>query len=286
MHFSLLSLLALFYLLSFYFGLRFLSLARFQSLSAHRWTLGFAVICHWIFSLSDLFWNLSRGQISEGSSWLLTTATVGSVALGLSIRKKSMTLVVGTLPFISVALIIPHFVLSSSSPQDISLASSWLWTHIAMMILGEVFLFFCAMVAGLYLLTDHQLKKKSSLKFLFNLPPLHQQQDVLFRLLVMAFCFLSVGMLLGVFFAGRLWQGEWWLNSSILFSVSSWVCYFLLILFHVFQRHKRPRFFSSLVIFVFLLVFSGSLLVDFGSAQPHYRWPDATHKTNDLGPSD
>lgn len=257
------------YLVVFYWGACHLNRSQPIYLSLYRWSLSFNLVFHWIFSMNELRSSFMEESLGLGGSGLLMSSVLALIAWIFSFRKKFFLWSVTVLPFVSLLLISLHF---SVREGVIDLPSSWLWTHIMLMILGEIFIFLCALAAGLYLFTSHVIKRKRSPRILLRLPSLVRQQEFLFRILVLGFCFLSFGLMLGFFFAGKLWEGQWWLSSTVILALASWVLYLSLILFHIFcPRHRGGRF-SVLVIVVFLLIFGVYFVYDMKTEEPHYLW--------------
>jgi cytochrome c-type biogenesis protein CcsB len=106
-----------------------------------------------------------------------------------------------------------------------ALASAWLWTHIALAVIGIAAFVFNFVGAIMYLLQEHQLKAKRPGAFYYRLPSLPTLDRLTFRTLALGFPFLTVGIILGLLWARTAWGSPFALDPLAFFSIVAWVIY-------------------------------------------------------------
>lgn len=109
-----------------------------------------------------------------------------------------------------------------------SLSGGWLLLHAATMILGYTGIFLTFAAAILYLLQEGQLKSKRPRAIYARLPALEVCDRLYDRSLIFGLICLSVGIVTGVVWASRDWQGAWELDPKIVASMITWLIYLLL----------------------------------------------------------
>jgi ABC-type uncharacterized transport system permease subunit len=101
-----------------------------------------------------------------------------------------------------------------------TLHSAWITVHVVLALLG-IAAFVLNFAGGImYLLQERQLKARRPGAFYYRLPSLETLDRLTFRTLTLGFPFLTVGLMLGVFWAGRL-------DPLIVSSAVAWVIYAL-----------------------------------------------------------
>jgi ABC-type uncharacterized transport system permease subunit len=103
--------------------------------------------------------------------------------------------------------------------------SRWVVFHIALLLVGLAALVLNFGGALMYLLQDRQLKAKRPGALYYRLPALETLDRLTFTTLTVAFPFLTVGLALGVFSAGRAWSSVLVFDPVALFSVLMWLVY-------------------------------------------------------------
>lgn len=222
MELALLSVVAFFYLLATIWLVNYLKNLQQAQLKASRIFLGTALFLQWSLFIYELGEMSSLEKIGA-----LTTVVAFGVLAGLSVfilimKKKALPVVALATPLIALAQVGVLFV--GGETRSLSLPSVWLWTHIALMVIGEVLFFFSAVTGLVYWISNRQLKKKRPSSFFANysLPGL---DALLGRLILLGVISLSLGIALGTFFAGKFWEGQWWFDGKILLTLFTWLVY-------------------------------------------------------------
>lgn len=85
------------------------------------------------------------------------------------------------------------------------LESSWLLVHVPLIFVAYG-AFAIAFAVGLaYLIQEHQLKSKKPSHLAFRLPPLEELDNLIFRIILLAWPVLTVGLVLGNLWAEKAW---------------------------------------------------------------------------------
>jgi len=233
-----------------------------------RWILGGGVVLH--LSL------LAGGTLEEGafiSSSLFTThlkvTALGSIfCWSLSFRKNFLTIVVVAL--VALALMLLGSFWGLQEKVQVPLPSVWLWAHIALMILGEVFFLFAAATSLVYLFVEKQLRHHEASGLFGRISSLDSVHNFLGELLLGGFVWLSLGMILGFFFARHYWSGSWVWDPKVLFCLLTWIVYACLLGMRFFSNAMTGKKTAILAVagFVAVLFLSIGVTVLFPSQHP------------------
>jgi|GEM_PF-6839861 len=217
-----------------------------------RWILGMGVVIQWIFLIAEF---LSLGSLQRSSlvmSHLSFTAIAALLIFILCIQKRALPVLLIALPATAFSLLAFQFY--GNSPAKMDLPSVWLWTHIALMILGEVMFFLAAATGIAYLVAARQLRLRRGASVFTTMASLPNLDFLLGRLLVIGVYLLSFGILLGFFFAEKFWTGKWWLDAGVLFAGFTWCVYLFLLIMRQIDPSFRGRKSAIAAIWSFLLV--------------------------------
>jgi len=132
--------------------------------------------------------------------------------------------------------------------------SAWVWAHVSLLLVGEIFLFLAAMTGVAYLWGSYKLHTKKQSPFLAGTPSLAELDLRKAALLKWGFAFLTIGMLFGFLFAQRFWSGEWWSDWKIILALVTWITYALLLSLRHFSQKFRGRASAIGSILGFILV--------------------------------
>lgn len=133
------------------------------------------------------------------------------------------------LPLVAALMLGTLFVQSSPVP-DI-LRSSWLYLHMTFLFLAYA-LFFITFLAGLlYLIEERALKAKKPQRMTFGLPSLGALDRLFYSFLVLGFTFMTLGLIVGIFWAERAWLEGWTRDPKVIASFATWCIYLVLIYF-------------------------------------------------------
>ena len=117
----------------------------------------------------------------------------------------------------------PHF----ESPL---LRSGWIYTHIALILIGYAALLFSFLSSVLYLLQERTLKAKSlESGVLGRLPSLAVIDDIGQRSLVLGFPFMTLGMIAGAVLAASTVGRNYFHDPKVVLSLLMWAVYMLLL---------------------------------------------------------
>jgi ABC-type uncharacterized transport system permease subunit len=108
-------------------------------------------------------------------------------------------------------------------------AKGWLAAHILMIFAGYAALFLSFGASLLYLLQERALKSKAPSGMFSRLPALQVIDDIGFRLLMLGFPFMTLGLVLGSVVAESTYGRVDFLDPKILLSVLMWVVYLLMV---------------------------------------------------------
>lgn len=257
MSYSIVSLIAL-----FYFGSSFFLSSYLRSLKTRRltWSLRFlslGLIIHlalWVWGIFEIQGGLSVGILFSSLSSSCLVAVV--LLIGL-IRKKNLTVILFALPANAIFLLFSP--LFQGTDGSFGLPSAWLWVHVGFMILGEVMFFLAASLGAAYLIVAKKLRAKESSVLLRSGFSLTQLDELLERSLQIGWVLLSLGMVMGGFFAEQFWESNWWADAKILYAFFTWLLYSFLLGARLLNHRFTGRFsaWGSLVGFFLVLVVSG-----------------------------
>ncbi len=108
-----------------------------------------------------------------------------------------------------------------------TLASAWLWVHIALALAGIAAFVLNFAGAIMYLLQERQLRGKRPGTFYYRLPPLETLDRLAYRALALGFPFLTTGLILGALWAGTAWGSLFTFDPLAVLSFVAWVIYAL-----------------------------------------------------------
>jgi len=103
-----------------------------------------------------------------------------------------------SVPFITILLVISIPFIESGRRIETVMENSLLPVHIFITTLGELFFFFSFTGSILYLIMEWQLRKKSSMKFIFRLPNLETIKNFNRWAVSRSLILLTLGLLLGI----------------------------------------------------------------------------------------
>jgi cytochrome c-type biogenesis protein CcsB len=106
-----------------------------------------------------------------------------------------------------------------------TLGGAWIWVHIALATIGIAAFVLNFAGAVMYLLQERQLKIKRPGAFYYRLPALETLDRLTYRTLALGFPFLTVGLILGVLWAGTAWGSLFAFDPLALFSFVAWAIY-------------------------------------------------------------
>ncbi|MDW8344490.1 MAG: cytochrome c biogenesis protein CcsA [Verrucomicrobiae bacterium] len=134
---------------------------------------------------------------------------------------------------------------------ELATRSPWVEAHAALAIVAGGALALAAVAAGMYLWQEQQLKTRRLSRAFLLLPPLEQLDVIRFRLVVIGFALLTVGVV-GGFVSYQ--AGGHWATVKIAWALSVWAVYGLMTLGQAGRLWRGRRMaWGALVAFVWLL---------------------------------
>jgi len=127
--------------------------------------------------------------------------------------------------------------LSAMSIQDYVLPhteASWFLVHVSVAILAYSLFTFAAMHALLMTVAERTLHKQSTWIKLPTFPPLMVMENLLFKVIIIAFVLLTLTLISGMLFSEQIFAKPLQFNHKIIFSIASWFIYGWLLI----GRHK------------------------------------------------
>jgi cytochrome c-type biogenesis protein CcsB len=106
-----------------------------------------------------------------------------------------------------------------------TLGGAWIWVHIALATIGIAAFVLNFAGAVMYLLQERLLKLKRPGAFYYRLPALETLDRLTYRTLALGFPFLTMGLILGVLWAGTAWGSLFAFDPLALFSFVAWAIY-------------------------------------------------------------
>lgn len=151
--------------------------------------------------------------------WLLP-----SILLVLRERVEGLLLVVLPLS----AVVIAASLLFESNPSPLDVSQPEFVAHILLSLVGYTVLFMSALQSLLVLVVDYSMHRHRASGLLRLLPPLETMETMLFKLIGIGFLLITLGILLGYWFAIGSDQGMG--SEHILPSLAAWMLFLLLLL--------------------------------------------------------
>jgi ABC-type transport system involved in cytochrome c biogenesis permease subunit len=108
--------------------------------------------------------------------------------------------------------------------------SKWLLLHIPLLILSYVLLLAAAAAAVLFILQERRIKRHEALAVSSRLPSLDTMEEFIYRMILVSFPLLTLGILLGSHWA-LLTRGRYWgWDPTETFSLVTWIIYAIYLL--------------------------------------------------------
>lgn len=190
-------------------------------------------------------WFLFAGFLSQSAGLLLRALEAGYtpvttrfeamtffawllVGTYLLVQIKNSMPVVGAFvaPLALVLLLLASFRDMKVAPLAGLLDSPWLPFHVWFAFLGDALLGLSACFAAMYLIQDHQLKKKKIHRLYYRLPPLEALDRWSYRCVSLGFPALTIGMLTGALWLNTV-QGAYldWKDGRQTATLLTWFLY-------------------------------------------------------------
>lgn len=213
-------------------------------------------VSHFITLLSYI--NPSSGMVDLGVFKALSLTSLIMIVIALSFFRQIEILLLS----LFFALFTLLLLALSKASQIINLDNQWLLSfHIISAIIAYA-LIILTMIEAIFLwLRDAFLKQHTKAKWVRYLPPMMLIETWLFKLLSLAFIFLTISLLSGLGF-WELWFTKHFIHKTI-FSLLAWVfLIFVLVAHHIYGlRGKQAIRWIILVFVLLMLAFVGTKIV-------------------------
>jgi cytochrome c-type biogenesis protein CcsB len=107
-----------------------------------------------------------------------------------------------------------------------ALRSAWFPVHLGFAITGDAFFLVAGATAVAYLVQERQLRRKALTSTVFRkMPPLHVLDEIVHRMIIGGFAFLSMGIVAGMFFAKDKWGAYWSWDPKQVQALITWLLF-------------------------------------------------------------
>jgi cytochrome c-type biogenesis protein CcsB len=191
-------------------------------------------------------------QQYEAFSFFGALATLGFLIAYAKYRIEPLSIF--AFPLIFIMTFVANLFYDPSASIPPVLRSNWLYIHTPLVILGYAALFIAFAAAIMYLIQEHALKSKHSIRFYNWLPSLEICDDLAYKSLAIGFPLITLGIITGALWAQAVW-GVWARDAKVLFSFLTWLVYMLLISYRLIAGWRgRKAAYLYIVGFIGVLV--------------------------------
>jgi len=196
------------------------------------------------------------------SMWFFTWATI-LVYLICDYRSHIPSLGSFVLPLASVSLMYSLALPSHIEPLNPALQSAWRGIHTVSAFLGYGTFAVAFCLAIIYLIQEHQLKRKKPGAFYYRLPSLEVLDFLSHKILSFGFPCLTIAIITGAMWASKAWGSYWSWDPKETWSLITWFIYAALIHTRVAVGWRgRKAAYLAIIGFIFILfTFLGVSLV-------------------------
>lgn len=179
--------------------------------------------------------------------------------LFFQIRTKTRILGAIVSPLTFLLVLVASQLLHGGSLLPEKLQGPLVTIHVILSVTGEALFVLVAMAGILYLLQDHQIKKRRLGAMTRLLPPLKDLDRINHYGLLIGFPILTFGLLAGSTWAGEVWGSHWQWDPKLIWALLFWLCF-------AFVLHQRLAIGwsghkAALLSIVFLVILLVSLTI-------------------------
>ena len=140
------------------------------------------------------------------------------------------------------------------------LRNGWIYTHIILILVGYSALFFSFIASVLYLLHERSLKRKDLNGIAGKLPALETIDNIGYRLLLIGFPFMTIGLIAGSVIAQMEYGSSYFQDPKIILSLLMWGVYTVLLFtqWSAGWRGRRAAMLSTAAFAAAMLAWSAS----------------------------
>jgi ABC-type transport system involved in cytochrome c biogenesis permease subunit len=131
--------------------------------------------------------------------------------------------------------------------------------------LGEALFVIAFASSIMYLIQEKNLKSKRFTELYYRLPSLGKLEEMAGFSIMSGFPLITVGILIGFFWAAHMWGGNWYFDPKIIITTISWLVYAVLFYLKATKKTEGKRFVIFVMICFFFVVVSFALTFSFDS---------------------
>ena len=236
-----------------------------QQKSVFQWSyrilfLGF--IFHTLY-LSHQYYTLGTAPVLNLKSALSFFAwTIVGAYLAFQLRFKLMVLGSFIAPLAAILMIISSTIPGIEMVVRPVFKSIWLTVHVGTIFIGNGIFALTFVAAIMYLIQEHQIKRKRFGSFYSRLPSLETLDSINYYSLMYGFPFLTIGMISGSIYAQSALGTYWQWDPKEVWSLITWLFYAALLheRLAVGWRGRRAAIMSIVCFLILIFTFLGASL--------------------------
>ncbi|MCP4500604.1 MAG: cytochrome c biogenesis protein CcsA [Deltaproteobacteria bacterium] len=163
--------------------------------------------------------------LSTGQAMNILALCTGGLFLLLVRRYRVHALGAFTTPLAAVALAGSLAFEGGDGAVPAALRSAWFPIHLTAAIMGDALFVLAGIAGGAFLVQENRLRKKKLGPLFHKLPPLHVLDEIMQRLIVGGFLFMTFGMAAGSYLAKHHWGSYWHWDPRQIISLMTWLFY-------------------------------------------------------------
>ena len=151
--------------------------------------------------------------------------SIAVVYLWLEYAYKNLFLGAFAMPFAAIAMGLAEMKNPAITPLVPALQSNWLIAHVITCFIGYAAFAVSSGFGVLYLLKNSGKEKKKEGAFLAQLPAMKTLDDIIHKMLLFGFLWLTVGIITGAVWANSAWGTYWSWDPKETWSIITWFIY-------------------------------------------------------------
>jgi len=191
------------------------------------------VFSHFLF-LSALWYEAGLDSFKTRSGALILFSFLVILAYIVSSKGpkvKNIGIFIYLFVFLCISVSFVQLFKEPSSLVSSVVPKIWLIGHVGLALTGEACFLLAAVFSLFYLFEEEAIKKKHRLPFALRLPPLKLLEDVSIIFLKVGFLVISVGILIGSYFATKAFGKIWIIEPKQVLIILVWLIYGFLLAF-------------------------------------------------------
>ena len=233
-----------------------------QQKSIYRWSYRILVagfVCHTLF-LGQQYYVLGTAPVlSLKSALSFFSWTIIGAYLILQLRFKLMVLGSFIAPLAAFLMIVSSTIPGMEMVVKPIYRSMWLTVHVGTIFMGNGMFAVTFAAAIMYLIQEHQIKKKRLGSFYSRLPSLETLDSINYYALMYGFPLLTIGMITGSIYAQYALGSYWQWDPKEVWSLITWLFYAALLheRLAVGWRGRKAAIMSIICFLILIFTFIG-----------------------------